>query len=81
MGEEPPRELQDIDTRIFKNSKSIIALFLFLIYIVLMYLTYLDPINRPDPSIGGLSKAFAYSLIVWIYGMIAVIYAALEGWR
>ncbi len=75
------RVLPDIDVPVIRDGKGLIAFIMFLLFIILMYLVYLKPINRPDPTICGLSKAFAYSIIVWIYGMIAVFYAALEGWR
>ena len=79
--EDEGRVLEDIEVPVIRDAKGFIALVLFVLFIILMYLVYLKPINKPDPSILGLSKAFAYSIIVWIYGMIAVFYAALEGWR
>ncbi|MEB3756973.1 MAG: hypothetical protein GSR79_08995 [Desulfurococcales archaeon] len=74
MGEEP-------ELRVIKNGHGWAAFILFIIYILLVYGTYSKSINTATPSMGGLSKAFAYSLAVWVYGMIVIIYAAVKAWK
>jgi len=77
MGEEPGREL-----RVIKNVHGWLALILFIVYILLDYLLfYLKTLNSSAPTVFGLSKAFAYSIAVWIYGMIVIVYAALKAWK
>jgi len=75
------RVLEDIEYRLFSKPSHYVALGLYLLANILMYLVYLDPINKPDPTIGGLSKAFAYTLAVWVLLMASVLYASLVAWR
>ena len=75
MGEDFPQP------RILSKPSHYVALALYLLGNILMYLVYLDPINKPDPTVGGLSVAFAYSLIAWAVLMASVLYAALVAWK
>ena len=75
------RVLDDIEYKLLSKPSHYAALALYLIANILMYLVYLDPINKPDPSVGGLSKAFAYTLAVWVLLMISVLYASLVAWK
>ncbi|MCE4600502.1 MAG: hypothetical protein F7C38_02915 [Desulfurococcales archaeon] len=74
------RVIEEIEYRLFSKPSQVAALVFYLIASILMYLVYLDPINKPDPSIGGLSTAFAYSILVWVLLMASVFYAALVAW-
>ncbi len=68
--------------RVIKNIHGWLALILFLIYILLDYLLFFSKtLNSPAPTVDGLSRAFAYSLAVWVYGMIVIIYAAVKAWK
>ncbi len=75
-------ENKETGLRVIKNIHGWLALILFLIYILLDYLLFFSKtLNSPAPTIAGLSKAFAYSLAVWIYGMIVIVYAAVKAWK
>jgi len=75
------RVLEEIEYRLFSRPSHYVAAALYLAANALMYLVYLPEINRPDPTVGGLSVAFAYSLGVWVLLMVAVLYASLVAWR
>ncbi len=75
------RVIEEIEYRLFSKPSQAAAAAFYIIANILMYLVYLDSINKPDPSVGGLSVAFAYSLAVWAVLMASVLYAALVAWR
>jgi hypothetical protein len=75
-------EKEGHDLHVIKNIHGWLALILFIIYILLDYLLfYSKTLNSAAPTVYGLSKAFAYSIAVWIYGMIVILYAALKAWK
>jgi len=76
------RVLNEIRYKVLRKPSDYVALVLFIVLVLLMYALYIVPsLNSAEASLAGLSKAFSYSLIVWILIMATVVYAALTSWR
>ncbi len=77
----PRRTLEEIKPRILRKPSDIAALIFYIVASGLMYLLYWPSLNKYSPSFWGLSKAFAYSLIIWIIIMISVFFAMTTSWK
>ncbi len=68
--------------RLFRKTEDYLGVIFFVVAYLLMYcLIFAESLNVADPSTFGLSKAFAYSLFVWVLIMLSIIYAAARIWR
>jgi len=79
--EGPRRVIEEIRYRILRKPSDYAALAFYLIASGLMYLLYSSSLNKPTPTFGGLSIAYAYSLIIWALIMVSIFYAIATSWK
>jgi hypothetical protein len=77
----PRRVINEIRYKILRKPSDYAALVFYIIASGLMYLLYLPELNKPTPTFGGLSVAYAYSLIIWVIIMISIFYAIATSWK
>jgi hypothetical protein len=75
------RVLDEIRYKVLRKPSDYIALIFYVVASGLMYLLYWSGLNKPTPTFGGLSVAYAYSLIIWILIMLAIFYAIAFSWK
>ena len=77
----PRRVLEEIKPKILRKPSDYAALIFYIVASGLMYLLYWSSLNKSSPTFWGLSKAAAYSLIIWILIMISVFFAMATSWK
>ncbi len=78
---QPKRVLEEIRYKVLKRPVDYASLIFYVVASGLMYLLYSSKINKPTPTVGGLSLAYFYSLIIWIVIMISVFFAVATSWK
>lgn len=54
----------------------------FVLLYLAAYLVYLVPsLNKPDPSVFGMSVTLVYSIVVWLLLLLVIVLAAARVWR
>ncbi len=74
------RVIEEIDGHIgFKRPIDLLLTLAFVAFYVLIFSIY--AVNRVEPMIFGLSFAYFYSLVLWVFGLSIVVASAKFVWR